>query len=291
MQEPRAVSDGSQNADAIETWNTILFEKFEQFKWVLTRGLAIHGDAAIERLAPAAGARILDVGCGYGDTTIELARLVGPGGSATGVDAAGNFIEVARHEAAGVENARFQVVDVQNGDLGGPYDVAFSRFGTMFFANPAAAMRNVRRALVPGGRLAMTVWRRREDNEWVYAAERIVKERLAAPQDPDQITCGPGPFSMADADVTTTVLAAAGWDRIALERLDRPICLGRTLDEAVDFALAIGPAGEAIRLAGAAGEAQRPELTAAIRDRFAGYLAEDGQVVAPSSVWIVTARA
>ncbi len=281
------------NADTIETWNTILFEKFARFRWVLTGGLTVHGDATLERLAPPAGARVLDIGCGWGDTTLEIARRVGAGGTATGVDAAASFIEGARREAAaaGVDNARFLVADAQSGDLGGPYDLAFARFGTMFFANPAAAMRNLRRALVPGGRLAMAVWRRREENEWVYAAERIVKDRLGAAQEPQAITCGPGPFSMADADVTTGVLGAAGWDRIALERHDRPICLGRTIDEAVDFALALGPAGEAVRLAGPAGEARRPELVAALRERFTAYVGEGGRIEAPSSVWIVTARA
>jgi len=284
------MSEDPSNAEAIETWNTILFDKFERFRWVLTRGLAVHGDAAIERLAPPAGARIVDVGCGYGDTTIDLARRVGA--VATGIDAASSFIDVARHEAAGVDGAHFAVADAQSDDLGGPYDLAFSRFGTMFFANPAAAMRNVRRSLVPGGRLAMSVWRRREDNEWVYAAERIVKERLGEAEEPQAITCGPGPFSMADADVTSSILQAAGWDRITLERHDRPICLGRSLDEAVEFALALGPAGEAVRLAGAAGEARRPELAAAVRDHFTRYaIGEDGQIEASSSVWLVTARA
>lgn len=278
------------NAESIEVWNTILFDKFERFRWVLTHGLAVHGNAAIERLAPRAGSRILDVGCGYGDTTIQLA---GRSGAATGVDAAASFIAVAEREAAaaGVSGARFAVADVQAGDLGGPYDLAFSRFGTMFFANPAAAMRNVRRAMVPGGRLAMTVWRRREDNEWVHAAERIVKARLGSPEEPAGLTCGPGPFSMADADVTSEILLAAGWSQVALERYDCPICLGRTLDEAVEFALAVGPAGEAIRLAGPAGEARQPELAGAIRERFAAYQGEGGRIEANSSVWIVTAQA
>lgn len=280
------------NADAIETWNTILFEKFERFRWILTAGLAIHGDAALERLAPGAGARVLDVGCGYGDTTIELARRVGPGGAVTGVDAAARFVEVGAGEAAaaGVP-ARFAVADVQSDDLGGPYDLCFARFGTMFFASPVIAMRNVRRAMAPGGRLAMTVWRRRDENLWLHTAEEVVKERLGEPEAGDQITCGPGPFSMADADVTSSILAAAGWERVALERHDRPICIGRTLDEAVEFALALGPAGEAVRLAGAEGARRLPELAAALRERFAGFVEPSGQVVAPSSVWIVTARA
>ena len=94
----------------------------------------------------------LDIGCGFGDTTIEIARRVGPNGSVTGIDAALRFIELATLEARalGVENARFVSGDVQTDELGGPFDRAYSRFGTMFFASPVAAFRNVRRALVPG---------------------------------------------------------------------------------------------------------------------------------------------
>ena len=126
-----------------------------------------------------------------------------------GVDAARQFIEVARREAeaAGVPNARFDVADVQVADLGGPYDMAFSRFGTMFFANPVVALRNVRRSLVPGGRLVMVVWRRREDNDWMYRAQTIVEELVERPEEYDEPTCGPGPFSMANADTTTDFCA------------------------------------------------------------------------------------
>src|SRR5581483_4427821 len=118
---------------------------------------------------PPPGGRVLDIGCGFGDTTQRLAQLVGPEGEAVGVDVSPRFIEASRREAeeAGVANARFFAADVQTADdLGGPYDHAFSRMGTMFFANPVVALRGVRAALRPGARLVMVVWRRREDNEW-----------------------------------------------------------------------------------------------------------------------------
>ena len=93
------------------------------------------------------------------------------------MDAAKNFIDASMAEAreAGVPNARFFVADVQGDDLGGPYDAAFSRMGTMFFISPVAALRNVRKSLVPGGRLTSVVWRRREDNEWLYKAQQVVE--------------------------------------------------------------------------------------------------------------------
>src|SRR4029078_10064327 len=109
----------------------------------------------------------LDVGCGFGDESARLGELVGPEGSVLGVDIAPRFIASATAEH-GRANVRFEVHDVQTTTFAETYDYAFSRFGTMFFANPVAALRNVREALVPGGRFVAVVWRRREDNPWQY---------------------------------------------------------------------------------------------------------------------------
>ena len=130
------------NAEAIEAWNTVLFDKFVRFRHVVASGLGAHGDAVLERHPPRQGMRVLDVGCGFGDTTRQLAQKVGADGEVVGVDCAERFIQAAQREAAeaGTRNVRFFVADVQLDDLGGPYDQAFSRFGTMFFANPVAAL-------------------------------------------------------------------------------------------------------------------------------------------------------
>ena len=174
---------------------------------------------------------MLDIGCGFGDTTQRIAALVGVRGIAVGVDAASRFIDTARREAAeaGVENSHFEVADPQAkvpGGAGRTYHLAFSRFGTMFFAHPVVALRNVRRALLPGGRLAMVVWRRRIDNDWIYRAQTIVEQLVPKPEQYDEPTCGPGPFSMADADTTTDILRRAGYQNIALHRCDEPITIG-----------------------------------------------------------------
>src|SRR4051794_24892537 len=141
------------NAEAIEAWDGPLYDRFVQFREVLIAGLGAHGEVALGLVPPLPGQRVLDIGCGFGDTTQRIAGLVGPEGEVVGVDAAPKFIETARTETAelGMANARFEVADVQVDPLGGPYDLAFSRMGTMFFANPVAAMRNVRSSLVPGG--------------------------------------------------------------------------------------------------------------------------------------------
>jgi len=282
----------SANSEAIEAWNTVLFDKFCRFRHLVTTGLGIHGDAVLARHPPRPGMRVLDIGCGFGDTTLVIAQRVGRQGQAVGVDAAPRFIEAATHEAAetGAQNAQFMVKDVQSDPLGGPYDQAFSRFGTMFFANPVAALRNVRRALAPGAKLAIVVWRRREDNPWLYLAEQRVRTLVPEPEQHTEPTCGPGPFSMAGADTVSDILRGAGYADITLERSDADICIGQSLEEAVEFAMALGPAGEIMRLAGVEAEKHKPEVIAALREVFSVYARPDG-IIAPSSTWIVSARA
>ena len=199
-------------------------------------GLSQHSDAAFERYGHPEGARVLDIGCGFGDSTLRIAACVGPGGEAVGMDCAENFVNAADSAArdAGVTNARFFVADAQWGDLRGPYDHAFARFGTMFFEMPGAAMRNVRKALKPGGTFTQVVWRRREDNPWLHEAELRVKAIVpeVSHEETDQVHCGPGPFSMAGPDMVSTMLRSAGFERITFERFDCDICIGRDLDDA-----------------------------------------------------------
>jgi ubiquinone/menaquinone biosynthesis C-methylase UbiE len=288
-----STTENTDNAIPIEAWDTILFEKFRRFRWVLTTGLSTHSDGLLARRPYPAGAKVLDVGCGFGDTTQRIAQQVGLQGAASGADCGANFIRMAAEEAreAGLTNTSFFVADVQSDDLRGPYDFLFARFGTMFFNAPVAALRNMRGALRPDGELAMIVWRRREDNPWVHEAELRVKEivPVVSHQETNEVHCGPGPFSMAGADMVSDMLKIAGYDRISFERFDADICIGRSLDDAIEFAMALGPAGEIIRLAGKAGEERKSEVVAALRETFADYFQADG-VVMPSSAWFVTAR-
>lgn len=287
---PSSTQPVPANEEAIEAWDGPLFDRFVKFRHIVVDGLGSHGEEALRLHPPRPGEHVLDIGCGFGDTTQRMAELVGPEGLAIGVDAAPRFIEASREEAqqAGASNLRFDVVDVQAATFDERFDFAFSRFGTMFFANPVAALRNVRRALVPGGRLCMVVWRRKLDNEWMHRAELVVKAMIEKPEESDEPTCGPGPFSMADADTTSEIMQSAGFEDVELRRFDIDITIGRDVDEAIDFVTALGPAGEVIRLAGAAAEQIRPQIDAALREDLSQLAGPEG-VHASSSSWIVTA--
>ncbi len=284
----------SDNEVVVEAWNTVLFEKFVRFKHLLIAGLAGHSDEILSRQLYRKGDRVLDIGCGFGDSTIKIAAALGPTGRAVGVDCAERFIATAEAEAAaaGARNASFFTMDVQIDDLRGPYDHAFARFGTMFFMAPGAAMRNIRKALKPGGSFTQIVWRKREDNPWLYDAELKVREivPVVSHEDTTQVHCGPGPFSMSGPDMVSGMLKSAGFTSITFERFDTDICIGRNVDDAVEFAMELGPAGEIIRLAGAEGERFKPQVAAALHHTLAAYARPNG-VWAPSSTWFITARA
>ena len=281
-----------ENLEATEAWNGPLFDIWQSFQAVVVSNAKAHGDAALADHHPDPGDRVLDIGCGLGDSTVQLARLVGPQGHVHGVDVAERMIVGAREEAAnsGVENVSFEAVDVQAASFIEDYDYAFGRFGTMFFANPVVALRNVRQALRPGGRLNMVVWRRKLDNDWIHRAETLVEQYLERPEEYDEPTCGPGPFSMANADTVTDVLKHAGFEDIALKRQDLVIKTGETLEHAVDLVMSIGPAGEVLRLWGDRVDEIRPKVRAALLDGMADMVRADG-VYADSSTWAVRAVA
>jgi SAM-dependent methyltransferase len=262
-------SVAASNREAAEAWSGPLFDRFVEYRPLVASGLGAHGDAAMRLHPPPPGGRVLDLGCGFGDTTQRLAELVG---------------------AEGVANVSFAVADVQVADLGGPYDYAFSRMGLMFFANPVQALRNVREALAPGGRLCAVVWRRKLDNLWVRRAEEVVDGYLDHPEETDEPTCGPGPFSMADADTVSEQLAIAGFEAISLRRCDLPLKIGDDLEHAVEFNMALGPAGEVLRLWGDRVDEIRPRIAAELREALAEFERPDG-VFAPASTWILSATA
>jgi SAM-dependent methyltransferase len=271
-------------------WKDVLVEKFERFRNILLDGLCYHSQVPFRTLDVPRGAKVLDIGCGWGDTAIELARMTGPGGSVLGLDCCDAFLEKGRHDAreAGLDNVRFVEADVQTYRFQPEFDLCFSRFGMMFFSNPVAAMRNVKNALKPGGRLVFVTWRTIDDNPWLGVPKNVVSQFLPPPGE-NAATCGPGPFSMASPDVVTAQLEAAGYVDIGFVRTDGPVMVGRDVAQAMDFQLALGPAGEIYREAGALAERRKGEIETALRAELARYAGEGG-VVMQSSSWTITAR-
>jgi SAM-dependent methyltransferase len=285
-----AVHTPSPNADFIRTWNEILVPKFARFRHILVGGFRGHSEAALELHPVRVGERVLDVGCGFGDTTVQLAHSVGPAGSVLGIDCCDAFLEFGRQDAhaRGLQNAHFAVADAQTERFESEFDLCFARFGTMFFQSPLAAMRNLKHALKPGGRLNMLVWRTIADNAWLALPKRSAQAHLPPPPDNGQ-SCGPGPFSMADADTVRAILEGAGFVKIALERVDVPVMVSLTVPEAVDFQLAIGPAGELVREAGELGVEKRPLIAADLEVLLEKHVTPAG-IVMSSSSWCVTAE-
>jgi SAM-dependent methyltransferase len=287
-----AIRQVDDNVEATEAWNGPLFDIWMEYRDIVSGGLLDHGEAALSICPPRAGDRVLDIGCGLGDTTVRLAERVGDGGHVHGVDVAERMIEIAIAEAAeaGTRNVSYAACDVEATKFDQRFDYAFSRMGTMFFARPVVALRNVREALAPGGLINMVVWRRKLDNECMHRAEQVVAEYLDEPDEYDTPRCGPGPFSMANADTVTDVLIHAGFRDIRLARQDLPYKVGDDLEHAVAFNMALGPAAEVLRLWGHRVDEIRPKITDDLRAALADFVTEGGEVVAPASTWAITAR-
>jgi SAM-dependent methyltransferase len=277
--------DAGPNAAQVAYWNTIAGETWAALQDRLDHQIEPLGRAAMTRLAPRGGERIIDIGCGCGQTTIALARAVGPAGDVCGVDVSRPMLGVAqaRTAAEGVA-ARYIEADAQTFAFeAGGADAVFSRFGVMFFTDPAAAFANIRSALKPGGRLAFVCWRSLPENPWMAVPLRAAQAFLAPtpPLDPT----APGPFAFADRARVESILKAAGFASIEIAAHDAPVSSG-DLEQTVATALRIGPLGALLR--------DQPDKAAgvvdAIRAALAPYVTAAGVEIA-SATWIVTARA
>jgi len=279
------------DSEFVQFWNEVLGPKFNRFRHILVGGLTHHSEAVFPKLPVHTGDRVVDVGCGWGDTAMQLARLVGPQASVTGIDCCDMFLDIARADLAETDlrNVTFVRGDAEVALPVGEFDFAFSRFGTMFFANPVAGLRNMRRALRPGGRMVHIVWRTPADNPWLSMAKEVVLRFLPPPGE-DARTCGPGPFSMADERTVRQMMEIAGYADIHFERIDAPVLVGRNVKDAIDFQLAIGPAGEVFREAGDEAEAKRPQIEAALAEAIDRERREADGIVMDSSSWMISAR-
>jgi SAM-dependent methyltransferase len=277
----------SANADQFAYWNDergAAWVELEEHTDALTRPF---GGPALDALGVAPGERLLDVGCGCGDTTIELARRTGPTGHVVGIDLSAQLLERghARSAEAGVANVEFRQGDAQTDALPDGLDGLYSRFGVMFFEDAPAAFANMARALRPGGRLAFVCWQGLDRNPWMSVPARAVEPHVGRVDLPAGDV--PGPFSLADPRRTRALLEGAGLVDVRVDPLELEIVLpGGDLEHVAGVMLAVLPTRQVVR--GASPEA-RAQARRAVEAALAPYRA--GQSVrVPGAAWVLTGR-
>ncbi|MCJ2031639.1 class I SAM-dependent methyltransferase [Methylobacterium sp. J-043] len=253
--------------------------------------LAPFGEAALEAAAPAAGERVLDVGCGAGASSLALAARVGAGGHVLGVDISEPLIGRARALAPSDMPAMFQVADAGSVALPeGAFDILFSRFGVMFFDDPTGTFAHLRRALRPGGRVAFVCWRGAAENDWVRLPMSAINDIVPPTARPDPEA--PSPFAFGDRGRVERILSAAGFTDIDIAPFDASVPFGEgetrdaAIDDAVEMTFAVGPPARALA---DQPDGIRARALAAVRAAFAGRAGERS-VMMDGAAWIVTAR-
>lgn len=277
----------TDNADQIAEWNGVLGQTWAQMQGDVGAVVAPFGEAALNVAAARPGERVLDIGCGCGDTTIAIASLVGEQGAVLGVDVSQPMLDVALERAKGTGFAQleFRNADASVATLPAANDLLFSRFGVMFFSQPSAAFGHMRLSLKPGARCVFVCWRAPRDNPWAMAPLVAARAAMNVTQPPADRNA-PGPFAFADDVRVRGILADAGFADIVITRHDAPVTYGATPRAAAERALRAGPTSRFVR---DMGEAQRPHILDAVEQAFEQLAAPDGRVSLTGSAWIVTA--
>jgi SAM-dependent methyltransferase len=280
----------SVNADMIEYWNADTGAAWVRGQEQMDRFLGGFGERAQALLELRGGERVLDVGCGCGETSLALAQAVGERGSVTGIDVSRPMLARAaeRSERAGLsQRISFRQADAQSAELGeSAYDAVYSRFGVMFFAGPLEAFANLARAARRGARLGFVCWQSRHGNAWLSEPARAAAAylELGARAEDD----APGPFGLASEQRTRALLREAGWRDVELHALRDPVRVGDTIDGALAMLTTVGAVGAALRREGLDAQT-REKAIAAVRGAIAPY-AGPGGVFAPAAAWLVAAR-
>lgn len=271
------------NADEVAFWNGRSGEKWVETQETQDRMLGPPGIAALNAARISAGEAILDIGCGCGDSSIEIARR---GATVLGVDVSDVMLAKAR-QRAGTDpslSADFLSADAEIHRFDpGSFDLVYSRFGVMFFENPDAAFVNLGRALKPGGRLAFVCWRALRENDWVQIPTEIASRHTTLPASTGPFA--PGPFAFADPDRIHGILDRARFGSIDIEPCDAVLPLGEDMTQAVRHSMQMTPvAGPLAKL----DREPRARVAEDLRAALAAYERHDGVFVA-SGTWIVTA--
>src|ERR1700761_6916773 len=277
-----------QNADQIAYWNGAGGQRWADRQPVQDILLQTVADLVIDRGRIRAGERVLDVGCGSGSTTFAFAKAVGLSGHVMGIDISAPMLARAREVAPAGAPVEFLLADATVHPFAPEsFDLLASRFGVMFFADPALSFANMHRAMRRSGRLAFACWREPRENPFFMVPLQAVYKHV--PKLPQVGPEDPGPFAFASEERVNRVLKAAGFSNVAMEpcKLALDVAVGRGLEAAVEGGLQIGPAARAL--------AEQPAdvVTAAaqsVRDALAPYLKGE-TVPLDGSIWIVTAKA
>lgn len=284
------ISPTGPNAEQIRYWNETAGPKWVALQKMIDGHIGDLGYVTIERADIRPGENILDIGCGCGETTLDLARRVAPYGRVIGIDISGPMLERARCAAgvANVVNARFENADAQTHPFPeAAFDLVHSRFGVMFFADPAAAFVNLRRTLKPGGRLAFVCWQSMQLNPWMLVPLMAVAKHVELP--PPPAPDAPGPFAFADQSRVRKFIEDAGFLDVDFENLTSKITVGGVddIDAAVDFLLQMGPAASLLR---ETDPAIKPQVAASLRDVLEPYYVDELGVRMEAAAWVVTAH-
>jgi len=277
----------ADNSEQIAEWNGALGQRWVAMQREIDRIVVPFGDAALKVAAPQPGERVIDIGCGCGDTSIEIARIVGEAGAVFGIDVSQPMLEVARSRGALTNwtHLSFRDGDASEADLPINTDLLFSRFGVMFFRHPSQAFSHLRKSLRTGGRCVFICWRAPRDNAWAMAplsAARTAMGVIPTPADPD----APGPFSFADEERLRAILSGAGFGVIDVQRFDVALSLGATPRSAAEGAVQIGPVSRFVREVGVE---HLPVILDAVERTLVPLAASDGHVNLNGSTWIVSA--
>jgi SAM-dependent methyltransferase len=274
--------------DQVAFWNGPSGERWVREQAGLDRMLRPFGEAALDAALVTAGEAVLDVGCGCGDTLERLAALVGARGRVVGLDASAPMLARARERCAGRANVALVEGDASTAALReASFDLLYSRFGVMFFPDPARAFRHLRGALAPRGRLSFVCWRRLADNPWAAVPFDAVADVLGRPEPepPD----APGPFSFGDPARVRGVLEGAGFRDVTVHGFEEAVAYG-TSGSLDDAALEITKLGPVARLLVDRDETAKSRALAAVRSVLPSYAGANGEVRFPAAAWIVTAR-
>jgi SAM-dependent methyltransferase len=273
------------NDDQIAYWNGPTGEKWAKYQSEMDRNLTDATIGLLKLAAPQPGERVLDIGCGAGETSWRIAETVGPGGAVLGVDISQPLLAQARGRAH-AKNVRFEEADASTYSFKPDYDLIFSRFGVMFFGDPVAAFANIRKAAANEARLAFVCWRPVAENEWTVLPMAAAKPLL--PEQPPADPLAPGPFAFADPERVKTILTQAGFCDVKIEKLDGVMDLGSSAEHAGFQMTNLGPVSRALR---DVDDATRAKVLAAVTDAFAKFQ-KPGQTIAPGiACWLVSARA